>query len=90
MDDIRGREIGKSVAQQTTSYYDTLNHLPSDAVMVGGCTYDNATNYLPEANDDDGSCIFPEVSDCKDFDGDGLVSAPDLLAVLGVYGTTCE
>lgn len=90
MDDIRGREIGKSVAQQTTSYYDTLNHLPSDAAVVGGCTYDNATNYLPEANDDDGSCIFPAVSDCKDFDGDGLVSAPDLLAVLGVYGTTCE
>jgi hypothetical protein len=49
--------------------------------------YDIATNYDPQATQDNGSCTF---SDCKDFDGDGLVSTGDLLAVLGDFNTTCD
>lgn len=33
---------------------------------VLGCTYENATNFNPEANTDDGSCIFPVISGCTD------------------------
>ena len=42
-----------------------------------GCTYSTACNYNQEANNDDGSCIYPPVgSDCTyytiDSDGDGV------------------
>ena len=33
------------------------------AQELAGCTYDNATNYLPEALQDDGSCVFPGCMD---------------------------
>ena len=57
-------------------------------IEIGGCTYDFACNYNPDAAFDDGSC---EVTSCAlqgDLDGDGAVTTTDLLAFLGVFGQT--
>ncbi|MGS0498602.1 S8 family serine peptidase [Pseudoalteromonas mariniglutinosa] len=37
----------------------------SDGIELG-CTYPEATNFDPDANSDDGSCIYPEVEDEED------------------------
>ena len=37
----------------------------SDGIELG-CTYPEATNFDPEANSDDGSCIYPDVEDKDD------------------------
>jgi len=34
-----------------------------EAQEMVGCTYSNAMNYLPEAMQDDGSCVFPGCMD---------------------------
>ena len=57
-------------------------------VEVGGCTYDFACNYNPEAAFDDGSC---EVVSCAlqgDLNGDLAVTTSDLLIFLSVFGET--
>ena len=57
-------------------------------IEIGGCTYDFACNYNPQAAFDDGSC---EVTSCAlqgDLDGDGTVATSDLLAFLGFFGQT--
>ena len=57
--------------------------------LVFGCMYPNATNYNELANDDDGSCIFPE--DCLgDVDGDQLAGTTDLLLLLSGFGSICD
>ncbi|MGB1075845.1 MAG: BspA family leucine-rich repeat surface protein [Flavobacteriales bacterium] len=60
-----------------------------------GCTYESATNYDPDADDDDGSCEFElnpggGPSTCPDLDQDGQVGVPDLLLLLSSFGGVCE
>lgn len=58
-----------------------------DLNEIVGCTYPEALNYQPTATLDNGSCLFA----CDgDFNGDGSISASDLLAFLAVFGSDCE
>ena len=57
---------------------------------IPGCTYEGAENYDPNATEDDGSCIIPEVNPCPtDIDGDGLTGIIDLLELLGSFSLEC-
>jgi hypothetical protein len=59
--------------------------------LIWGCTYSDATNFLPTATKDDGSCQFDAVNPCPaDIDGNGVVATPDLLAFLAAFGTDCD
>ena len=58
-----------------------------------GCTYAQALNFDPTAVLDNGTCTFnigPVGCSGYDFNADGVIGAPDILAVLGAYGTICE
>ena len=58
---------------------------------ISGCTYENASNYVPVATLDDGSCTFTTGSGCVgDLDGDGVSATSDLLLFLSVFGSTCN
>ena len=61
-----------------------------DIAVTTGCMYQGATNYLPEATVDDGTCTFPDNSCPTDLDGDGSTGSGDLLAVLAEFGTSCD
>ena len=55
-----------------------------------GCTYPEAENYDPDADEDDGSCVILGSNPCPtDIDGDGLTSVPDLLLLLGNFSLEC-
>ncbi|MGC6533317.1 MAG: hypothetical protein ACON34_09975 [Flavobacteriales bacterium] len=63
------------------------------APQPSGCTYAQALNYDPAAVLDNGTCTFnigPVGCSAYDFNADGVIGAPDILAVLGAYGTVCE
>jgi hypothetical protein len=63
---------------------------PGEAVQ-NGCTDADASNFDPTANVDDGSCST--ASDCPpDLDGDGQVTASDVLVLLADFGcaTSCN
>lgn len=67
------------------------NFCLSDGVEVAaGCTYPDADNYNPVANEEDGSCTFPVQSCEGDLDGDGTIVVSDLLMLLSVFATDCE
>ena len=57
-----------------------------------GCTYPDADNFTNGASIDDGTCTFTVGgNDCPaDINGDGTVTAADLLSFLSAFGTTCE
>ena len=57
---------------------------------VMGCTYVDAENYNPNATDDDGTCEFSASSCQGDFNNDGTIGTPDLLAFLSSFGTPCD
>ena len=58
---------------------------------VLGCTYDMAVNYNSLATMDDGSCQIEITTGCPgDADSDGVITVNDLLALLSVFGDTCE
>jgi len=64
----------------------------TDCVFSGceGCTYLDAINYDPAALADDGLCEFEIANPCPaDLNGDGSVTALDLLAFLAAFGTVC-
>ena len=65
-----------------------------DGLAVCGCVYDTAVNYDVLAQVDDGSCEFDNspLNGCEqlDFNGNGEIDTPDLLTILGAYGSTCE
>lgn len=58
-----------------------------------GCMYPDATNYDPDATNEDGTCTFdfaPPPSLCQgDVDNDGQVAVTDILIVLGEFGSVC-
>jgi len=58
----------------------------------GGCTVPEAINYDPEALIDDGSCQVNVVDEsCQaDLNGDGIVTAGDLLQFLAAFGLGCN
>ena len=57
---------------------------------IAACTYPTATNYSPEATEDDGTCIWELEDNCPgDIDADGVISVADLMVFLGLFGTTC-
>ena len=75
-------------AEQCVSYGGTPCEEP---VAVLGCMYVNADNYNALAVDDDGSCVFPNISTCLgDLDGDNTAGTSDLLALLSSFGTVCD
>lgn len=57
--------------------------------QLEGCTFDVATNYNPDAINDDGTCSF-EPSCPGDLTQDGIVGASDLLILLSGFGIPCE
>lgn len=57
---------------------------------VFGCTYTDATNYNPDATEDDGSCEYEDDGCAEDLNGDNVVNTMDLLQFLGSFGVTCE
>lgn len=71
-----------------TTYTFNLQVIPCG---IQGCTYPAAINYNPSATMDDGTCTFaPCQDDCPgDFNNDGVIGVTDLLAFIGIYGTSC-
>ena len=61
------------------------------ACANAGCTYDAAENFNPAATYDDGTCIFLGCDDpCPaDINGNGVVTAGDLLLLLAAFGDPC-
>jgi hypothetical protein len=60
------------------------------SLVVMGCTYPDASNYLDIATNDDGSCTFDIANPCPtDLNGDGQTTTSDLLIFLGAFGTDC-
>lgn len=76
-------------ASGCTRKSNTLNWLVAGGIP--GCTYQNAENYNPAAEVDDGSCTFIlSGSDCPaDLNGDGVVGFADLNLFLAAYGSFC-
>ena len=72
---------------------DANNNGICDVNETLGCTYNEANNYNPTANVDDGTCTFdaapPQGACLYDFNGDGGVGATDLLDFLVFFGDVC-
>ncbi len=43
-----------------------VNNEDCETLFIVGCTDPNAENYNPEANFDDGSCLYPQIGGCLD------------------------
>ena len=53
--------------------------------------YNEAANFNPEANVDDGSCSMIVDENCpEDLDGDGSVNTSDLLVLLSTFSAICQ
>lgn len=67
---------------------DNYNPLDQDNTLceIGGCAYEQAMNYNPQATYDNLSCVF---SCTGDLNGDGSITVEDLLNLFQVYGTNC-
>jgi len=58
---------------------------------IGGCTYSSAVNFNADAEVDDGTCVFDNSCTCPgDLDNSGVITVTDLIAFLGLFGSTCE
>lgn len=59
---------------------------------IPGCTYFNATNYNPQAEIDDQSCIFdcPEITCLGDLNNDNVIGVGDLIIFLAIFGESCQ
>jgi len=80
----------------SSAFYETMSECESawtDGTCgeMGGCTYNVALNFNPNASWDDGSCDFPGcMSECVgDVDGDLSISVGDILVVLANFGLVC-
>lgn len=59
-----------------------------EILAIEGCMDPNASNYNPQANISDESCIY---SSCLgDFNSDGVITVNDLLTILSEFGCTEE
>ena len=54
-----------------------------------GCTNSLATNYSPDAINDDGTCSFDPAC-LGDLNDDSIVGATDLLMLLSAFGVSCD
>ena len=62
-----------------------------EGFSLTGCTYPSATNFVPSATSDDGSCAFVLAAPCPgDLDEDGTVGIGDLLVLLANIGSICD
>jgi uncharacterized protein (TIGR02145 family) len=73
---------------------DNDNNGVCDDQEIYGCTYSQASNFLPEATRDDGSCNLEDggnpLCDLEyDGNGDGSVGSSDLLGLLTEFGAEC-
>jgi hypothetical protein len=93
-----GEWIGTGGNVTGCTYTFACNYNPEAAIDDGscevsscaGCTWEEAPNYDPLAMWDDGSCQLPEANACPaDINGDGQVTALDLLQFLGAFGMVC-
>ncbi len=75
-DDINAQPICSSLSQT----------IPAP---VSGCTYQNASNFNPDATSDNGSCIFNNTC-AADLNADGIVGVADLITFMAAFGTICE
>jgi hypothetical protein len=80
----------------SSAFYETINECElawadGQCGDIGGCTYNVALNFNPDASWDDGSCDFSAcMSECVgDVDGDSSVSVGDILVVLANFGLVC-
>jgi glucose/arabinose dehydrogenase len=97
---IAGENTSNYVPTASGSYYARVNNgsctrqTNSVEWLVkggeAGCTYAAATNYNPNAQVDDGSCVFNNCMCPADFNHDGVIGVTDLLMFIGLYGTTCD
>ena len=61
-------------------------------IIISGCTDEEACNYSPDANQDDGSCLY--IDECGECGGEGILSGEcdcdgNTLDALGVCGGGC-
>ena len=84
--------------------FELLNYFKHTALAdtVYGCTYSWAFGFDADATLDDGSCLDPmtgfeiaqtllDPCDCPgDMNDDGSISVVDLIAILGLFGDSCE
>jgi len=62
-----------------------------DLHEVDGCTYPEASNYDPDATEDDGTCDLTVGNACPtDINGDGVTSVNDLIELLGQFSLACD
>jgi len=59
-----------------------------EIVVILGCTEPTATNYNPDANQDDGSCVIPAC--LGDLNNDLTISVADILLMLGSFGCSLD
>jgi len=70
--------------------YAVSNDLSCIEILQLGCTYAEGINFNPQANYEDGSCLFETEDACpEDFNNNGIVDTPDLLAFLGAFNLVC-
>jgi hypothetical protein len=70
------------------SNYNPFVQTDDGSCLFDGCTDPLASNYNELANHDDGSCEY-EFPCPGDLNGDGTVGVPDLLVIIGNYGSNC-
>lgn len=95
INDIEGSLMRLSSPSGLTSWYYELPgkiyccHCDETVqVPAMGCTYPDADNYDPLAEQDDQTCIFD--SCLGDFNNNQIVDTLDLLEFLGIFGMICD
>ena len=80
---------GSDAVNVTGVFWDFFKYIWQNQSFVYGCADLTACNFDPNANINNGSCVFPD-SFSSDLDGSGEVGAADILLFLSEYGVICE